>query len=89
MVINQTIFISDCTLDQLPLREVDNARVIDANDHANKLTFNPAPKMIYICRKGKGIEKQYRYKVRTYKDQDVKYKVTLLLTSQADVLSRL
>ncbi|KAM8715187.1 hypothetical protein ACLKA7_002263 [Drosophila subpalustris] len=56
--------ILDCTLDQLPLREVDNARVIDANDHANKLTFNPAPKMIYICRKGRGIEKQYRYKCR-------------------------
>ncbi|EDW03210.1 STING ER exit protein [Drosophila grimshawi] len=57
--------ILDCTLDQLPLREADNARVIDANDHANKLTFNPAPKMIYIRRKGKGIEKQYRYKCRS------------------------
>ncbi|KAH8400545.1 hypothetical protein KR222_006183 [Zaprionus bogoriensis] len=56
--------ILDCTLDQLPLREADNARVIDANDHANKLTFNPAPKMIYIRRKGKGIEKQYRYTCR-------------------------
>lgn len=57
------MLIIDCTLDQLPLREVDNARVIDANDHANKLTFNPAPKLIYIRRKEKGIEKQYRYTV--------------------------
>ncbi|ALC39548.1 CG16865 [Drosophila busckii] len=56
--------ILDCTLDQLPLREVDGARVIDANDHANKMTFNPAPKMLYIRRKGKGIEKQYRYSCR-------------------------
>jgi len=54
---------ADCTLDQLPLREVDNARVINANDHANKLTYNPTPKMIYIRRKSRGIEKQYRYKV--------------------------
>ncbi|KRG03783.1 uncharacterized protein Dmoj_GI18239, isoform B [Drosophila mojavensis] len=56
--------ILDCTLEQLPLREADNARVIDANEHANKLTYNPAPKMIYIRRKGKGIEKQYRYNCR-------------------------
>ncbi|KAH8274145.1 hypothetical protein KR044_012008 [Drosophila immigrans] len=55
--------ILDCALNQLPLREVDNARVIDTNDHANKLTFNPAPQIIYIRRKAKGIEKQYRYKV--------------------------
>ncbi|XP_030377105.1 UPF0428 protein CG16865 [Scaptodrosophila lebanonensis] len=57
--------ILDCTLEQLPLREVDNARVIDANDHANKLTYNTAYKTIYIHRKGKGIEKQYRYKCRS------------------------
>ncbi|KAH8377061.1 hypothetical protein KR093_003208 [Drosophila rubida] len=57
--------ILDCALNHLPLREVDNARVIDTNDHANKLTFNPAPQIIYIRRKGKGIEKQYRYKCRT------------------------
>lgn len=57
------LYYLDCTLNQLPLREVDSARVIDANDHANKLTFNPTPKMIYIQRKGKGIEKQYRYTV--------------------------
>ncbi|XP_064542183.1 STING ER exit protein [Drosophila montana] len=56
--------ILDCTLEQLPLREADNARVIDANEHANKLTYNPAPRMIYIRRKGKGIEKQYRYSCR-------------------------
>jgi len=56
---------TDCTLEQLPLREVDNARVINANDHANKLTHNPTPRMVYIKRKsrGNGIEKQYRYKV--------------------------
>jgi len=54
---------TDCTLDQLPLREVESARVINANDHANKLTYNPTPKMIYIRRKSRGIEKQYRYKV--------------------------
>ncbi|KAH8393558.1 UPF0428 protein CG16865 [Drosophila serrata] len=59
--------ILDCTLDQLPLREVDNARVINANEHANKLTYNPTPKMLYIKRKSRGnaIEKQYRYKCRS------------------------
>ncbi|XP_034098663.1 STING ER exit protein [Drosophila nasuta] len=57
--------ILDCAITQLPLREVDNARVIDTNDHANKLTFNPAPQIIYIRRKEKGIEKQYRYKCRS------------------------
>ncbi|EDW78038.1 uncharacterized protein Dwil_GK24797 [Drosophila willistoni] len=58
--------ILDCTLDQLPLREVDNARVIDSNDHANKLTYNPQPRMLYIRRKNRDnkIEKQYRYKCR-------------------------
>jgi len=58
-------YLTDCTLEQLPLREVDNARVINANDHANKLTHNPTPRMVYIKRKsrGNGIEKQYRYKV--------------------------
>ncbi|KAH8409955.1 hypothetical protein KR009_002198 [Drosophila setifemur] len=56
-----------CSLDQLPLREVDNARVINSNEHANKLTHNPTPKMLYIKRKsrGNGIEKQYRYKCRS------------------------
>ncbi|XP_037708659.1 UPF0428 protein CG16865 [Drosophila subpulchrella] len=62
---NKMALILDCTLDQLPLREVDNARVINANDHANKLTYNPTPKMIYIRRKSRGIEKQYRYKCRS------------------------
>ncbi|XP_017132188.1 STING ER exit protein [Drosophila elegans] len=64
---NKMALILDCTLDQLPLREVDNARVINANDHANKLTYNPTPKMIYIKRKSRGnaIEKQYRYKCRS------------------------
>ncbi|XP_017047738.1 STING ER exit protein [Drosophila ficusphila] len=64
---NKMALILDCTLDQLPLRELDNARVINANDHANKLTYNPTPKMIYIKRKSRGnaIEKQYRYKCRS------------------------
>ncbi|XP_017154774.2 UPF0428 protein CG16865 [Drosophila miranda] len=64
---NKMALILDCTLDQLPLREVDNARVINANEHANKLTYNPTPKVLYIRRKGRGnaIEKQYRYKCRS------------------------
>ncbi|XP_033162440.1 UPF0428 protein CG16865 [Drosophila mauritiana] len=64
---NKMALILDCTLEQLPLREVDNARVINANDHANKLTYSPTPRMVYIKRKsrGNGIEKQYRYKCRS------------------------
>ncbi|KAH8283681.1 hypothetical protein KR018_011648 [Drosophila ironensis] len=62
---NKMALILDCSLEQLPMREVDNARVINANDHANKLTYNPKPRMLYIKRKSRGIEKQYRYKCRS------------------------
>ncbi|EDV32008.1 uncharacterized protein Dana_GF14258 [Drosophila ananassae] len=64
---NKMALILDCSLEQLPLREVDNARVINATEHANKLTYNPTPRMIYIKRKSRGnaIEKQYRYKCRS------------------------
>ncbi|KAH8276046.1 hypothetical protein KR026_001722 [Drosophila bipectinata] len=64
---NKMALILDCSLEQLPLREIDNARVINATEHANKLTYNPTPRMIYIKRKSRGnaIEKQYRYKCRS------------------------
>ncbi|KAH8335919.1 hypothetical protein KR074_006044 [Drosophila pseudoananassae] len=64
---NKMALILDCSLEQLPLREIDNARVINASEHANKLTYNPTPRMIYIKRKSRGnaIEKQYRYKCRS------------------------
>ena len=35
------IFFPDCPTEKLPLRRRDNARVIDSNKHAHKLTCEP------------------------------------------------
>lgn len=54
-------FFTDCNIDKLPLRKKDGARVIDAVNHAHKITCEP-DETIYVKREC-GIEKQYRYKV--------------------------
>lgn len=51
----------DCLIEQLPLRPIDNARVIDSKRHANKITCKSENEIVFIQR-DKGIEKQYRKK---------------------------
>lgn len=59
----QLVLILDCSIEKLPLRERDGARVIDGSSHAHKLTSDP-DEPVYIKRDEKRIEKQYRFKVR-------------------------
>ncbi|KAI8117606.1 UPF0428 protein [Lucilia cuprina] len=56
--------ILDCSIEKLPLRRTDGARVIDGKHHAHKLTYQDG-EIIYIRRKEKGIEKQYRYNCKS------------------------
>lgn len=53
----------DCSIEKLPLRKRDGARVIDASHHAQKITCE-ADETIYV-RRDIGIEKQYRFKCKT------------------------
>ncbi|XP_075151285.1 STING ER exit protein [Haematobia irritans] len=58
--------ILDCTLEKLPLRRTDGARVIDGRKHAHKLTYHDGD-IVYIKRREKGIEKQYRFNCKSCK----------------------
>lgn len=58
----QMSLILDCTIDRLPLRPTDGARVIDGSKHAHKLTCDP-DETVYLKR-DKGIERQYRLKCK-------------------------
>lgn len=58
----QMSLILDCAIEKLPMRRRDNARVIDSNKHAHKLTCEP-DENVYIKRED-GIEKQYRQKCK-------------------------
>ncbi|CAK1546608.1 unnamed protein product [Leptosia nina] len=58
----QMSLILDCTLDRLPLRPTDGARVIDGSKHAHKITSDP-DETVYLKRE-KGIERQYRLKCK-------------------------
>ncbi|XP_045525384.1 STING ER exit protein [Pieris brassicae] len=58
----QMSLILDCSLDRLPLRPIDGARVIDGSKHAHKITSDP-DETIYLKRE-KGIERQYRLKCK-------------------------
>lgn len=59
----QMSLILDCTMDRLPLRPRDKARVIDGHKHAHKLSCDPDEEVIYLKRPG-GIEKQHRLKCK-------------------------
>ena len=52
----------DCTIDVLPLRPADGARVIDGKKHAHKTAFQEG-QSLYI-RREKGYEQQFRLNVR-------------------------
>lgn len=56
------ISILDCSIEKLPLRKKDGARVIDSTYHAHKITCE-SDETIYV-RRDVGIEKQYRFKVK-------------------------
>ncbi|KXJ11939.1 UPF0428 protein CXorf56 [Exaiptasia diaphana] len=58
----QMAMILDCTIDKLPLRKLDNARVIDASKHAFKLNSVDGD-VVFLRRKG-GVERQFRQKCK-------------------------
>lgn len=79
----QMAVILDRTIDKLPLRERDGARVIDGSKHAHKITpiFD---EIVYIKRAEKGIEKQFRYKckhcnLQQFYKHDQKSNVTFII----------
>ncbi|XP_065647455.1 STING ER exit protein isoform X2 [Hydra vulgaris] len=58
----QVALILDCDLDKLPLRPLDDSRVVDGNHHAHKLRCEES-EIVYVKRE-KGLEKQHRYKCK-------------------------
>ncbi|KAK4316023.1 hypothetical protein Pmani_012788 [Petrolisthes manimaculis] len=58
----QMALILDCTLEKLPLRKRDGARVIDGSRHAHRLVCDP-DETVYLRRTG-GVEKQHRKKCK-------------------------
>ena len=56
----KTLNKKDCPLEKLPLRPIDNSRVIDGSKHAHKIT-SLEDEVVYIKRE-KGVEKQSRKK---------------------------
>jgi hypothetical protein len=52
-------FYEDATLEKLPLRKKDGARVIDGTKQVNKITSDP-DETVFIKRE-EGIEKQHRF----------------------------
>lgn len=56
------LFVSDCALENLPLRKRDGARVIDGSKHAHKITSD-ADETVFLKRTD-GIEKQHRLKCK-------------------------
>jgi len=61
-ICDQISLILDCPIEKLPLRRTDNARVIDANKHAHKLTCEP-DETVHI-RREEGVERQFRQKCK-------------------------
>ena len=54
------LYFPDCPIEKLPLRPIDNARVIDGAQHAYKMSGKDE-EIVYLKRE-KGVEKQYRKK---------------------------
>lgn len=63
LYMSSPFFPVDCSLEKLPLRKKDGARVIDSAHRAQKITCD-ADETIYV-RRDAGFEKQYRYKCKT------------------------
>jgi hypothetical protein len=55
------VLVIDCLIEKLPLRPIDNSRVIDSQKHVQKVTCKDENEIVFINRE-KGIEKQYRKK---------------------------
>ncbi|XP_026467042.1 UPF0428 protein CG16865-like [Ctenocephalides felis] len=60
----QMTLILDCSIDKLPLRKKDGARVIDGGKHAHKVTSD-IDETVYLRREGGLIEKQHRLKCKS------------------------
>lgn len=56
----QLFLIIDCTLDELPFRQVDRSRILDGSKHAFKLSKEEKSEHLVYLRRDNGIEKQYR-----------------------------
>jgi len=54
----------DCSLENLPLRKRDGARVIDGSKHAHKISSDPDETV--FLKRADGIEKQHRLKCKRY-----------------------
>lgn len=87
----QLSLILDVTIEKLPLRPKDGARVCDATRNAHKITTDPATETIYIQR-SEGIEKQQRLKCKKchipifyrFSDPNVTFIISKALKSKAD-----
>jgi hypothetical protein len=64
-ICGQLALILNCTLEKLPLRERDNARVVDGAHHAHRLSVRPPSEdeVVYLKRP-QGLERQYRKKCK-------------------------
>lgn len=60
---SQIAMIIDCPVEQLPVRPIDKALVIDPHRHAHKITADPEYSVVHI-RRPKGIERQFRRKCK-------------------------
>ena len=88
-ICGQMVLIIDCSIDKLPMRKRDNARVIDSKKHAHKLTCDKEQDPVYIKRED-GVEKQYRKKCRKcglslfYQHKEKGNTVTFVFEGEAD-----
>ncbi|CAK9297569.1 unnamed protein product [Gordionus sp. m RMFG-2023] len=63
-ICGKMVLILDCTVEKLPLRRKDDARVIDASKHVFKITYNDEENETVYIRRDEGIEKLFIMKCK-------------------------